>query len=99
MLTSGGDAVISWIRRTRIDGDSWDIAEVSLGEEREAYALDILDGPSVKRSLTLDVPSYRYSAANIAADFGTMPATLSLRVAQISTTFGRGANLLRTINV
>ena len=96
---SGGDVVISWIRRTRIDGDSWDIAEVSLGEEREAYALDILDGPSVKRSLTLDVPSYRYSAANIAADFGTMPATLSLRVAQISTTFGRGANLLRTINV
>ena len=37
-----GDWRLSWIRRSRIGGDSWD--EVPLGEEREAYRLEILDG-------------------------------------------------------
>ena len=34
---------LSWIRRTRIEGDTW-AGEVPLGEEIEAYALDILNG-------------------------------------------------------
>ena len=34
---------ISWIRRTRIDGDGWGI-EVPLGEDSEAYTLQILAG-------------------------------------------------------
>ncbi|OLP56847.1 hypothetical protein BJF92_12315 [Rhizobium rhizosphaerae] len=40
---SNGDWRLSWIRRTRIGGDSWDQADVPLGEEREAYEVDILD--------------------------------------------------------
>ena len=34
---SGGDRQISWIRRTRIDGDSWQGGEVPLGEDSESY--------------------------------------------------------------
>ena len=98
MAADGGDLVISWLRRTRIDGDSWDLAEVPLGEERESYALDILDGATLKRSTTVSQPLYRYQAADIAADFGGVPATLTLRIAQISAAYGRGANLLRTIH-
>ena len=41
---------ISWIRRTRIDGDGWGV-EVPLGEESESYTLDILSGSSVVRSI------------------------------------------------
>ena len=38
-----GDGVrISWIRRTRREGDSWAAGEVPLGEEREAYEIDVL---------------------------------------------------------
>jgi hypothetical protein len=95
----GADVVFDWIRRTRIDGDSWEAAEVPLGEESEAYVLDILDGPAVKRSASLSAPTYRYLAADIAADFGTAPSSFSLRVAQMSAVFGRGANLVETVDV
>ena len=35
---------IGWIRRTRFGGDGWELAEVPLNEEREAYRLEIYDG-------------------------------------------------------
>ncbi|MBI3672356.1 MAG: glycoside hydrolase/phage tail family protein [Rhizobiales bacterium] len=95
----GGDVVFSWIRRTRIDGDSWEVAEVPLGEDGEAYALDVLSGATVKRSASVVTPAYRYAAADIATDFGAMPADFTLRIAQVSATYGRGANLLRTVHV
>jgi hypothetical protein len=56
-LRSAGDLAISWIRRTRLGGDSWDAAEVPLGEETERYEVDILDGPTVKRTLTATSPT------------------------------------------
>ena len=37
-----GDIVLAWLRRTRSDGDSWDLEEVPLGEESEAYVVQIL---------------------------------------------------------
>jgi hypothetical protein len=94
-----GDVVFTWIRRTRVDGDSWEVAEVPLGENTESYVLDILDGVDVKRSITTSTPAYRYSAADIATDFGTTPDQFTLRIAQVSATYGPGANLLRTIHV
>ena len=36
-----GDVDVSWVRRTRIGGDSWASLQVPLGEEREAYVLRI----------------------------------------------------------
>ena len=93
------DVVFSWIRRTRIDGDSWDLAEVPLGEESESYLLEILDGVTVKRTAGTAAPSYRYLAADIAADFGTAPSQFSLRLGQMSAAYGRGANLVETIDV
>jgi hypothetical protein len=41
---------VSWIRRTRIDGDGWS-GEVPLGEDSESYTLDILSGSVVVRSI------------------------------------------------
>ncbi len=90
---------MNWIRRSRIDGDSWDVAEIPLGEENELYKLSILDGTTLKRSVTITSPSYLYANANIIADFGLMPSTLTLRVAQLSPAYGVGATLERTLNV
>jgi hypothetical protein len=85
-----GDGVhISWIRRTRIDGDGWGI-EVPLGEESEAYALDILSGGSVVRSIACASPQALYAAADELADFGAAQISLHVRVAQISATVGAG---------
>jgi len=95
----GGDVVFSWLRRTRSDGDSWELADVPLGEASEVYTLDIMDGAAVKRSATPVVPTYRYLAADIATDFGTPPATFSLRVAQMSAVYGKGATLTESVAV
>lgn len=94
-----GDIVISWIRRTRIDGDGWGIIEVPLGEESESYRLEILFGSTVIRSLTLAEPHCRYSTADELADFGTPQSSLSIRVAQVSAVLGPGTFLETIIHV
>jgi hypothetical protein len=85
-----GDGIhISWIRRTRIDGDGWGV-EVPLGEESEAYVLDILSGGAVVRSIACVTPQALYAAADELADFGTVQTSLHIRVAQLSAAVGRG---------
>jgi hypothetical protein len=90
---------LSWIRRTRIDGDSWDLAEVPLAEATELYKLDIFNGAVLQRSITIASPNYLYATADILADFGVTPSNLTLRVAQLSAIYGAGTSLERTINV
>ena len=85
----GSGVTFGWIRRTRIDGDSW-VGEVPLGEDGERYALDILSGATVVRTLTTTAPSAFYAAADEIADFGAAQAHLSVQVAQLSATVGRG---------
>ena len=85
----GGGVTFTWIRRTRIDGDSW-VGEVPLGEDSEQYALDILSGGSVVRTLSAATPSALYAAAAELADFGVPQSTLHVRLAQVSATVGRG---------
>src|SRR5882757_8481146 len=80
---------ISWIRRARIDGDGWGV-EVPLGEETEAYALEILSGGAVVRSIACTTPQALYAAADELTDFGTPQTSLHVRVAQISATVGAG---------
>ena len=87
---TGAGVTFTWVRRTRRDGDSWDVIEVPLGEASEAYELDVLDGVTVKRTLTASTPSVLYAAADEIADFGAPQTNLSVRVAQFSATIGRG---------
>jgi hypothetical protein len=86
---SGEGIAFTWIRRTRIDGDSW-VGEVPLGEDGERYALDILSGDAVVRTLDVTSPVALYAAADEIADFGAVQASLHVRVAQLSATVGRG---------
>ena len=85
----GSGVTFSWIRRTRIDGDSW-VGEVPLGEDSERYALDILSGGSVVRTLETSAPSAFYAAADEIADFGAAQVSLEISVMQVSATVGRG---------
>jgi hypothetical protein len=89
---SGGDMTISWIRRTRAGGDNWESADVPLGEEEERYAVDIMSGATVLRSLDATTTSVTYDTAAQTTDFGsTTFSTLTVRVAQLSRVFGRGS--------
>lgn len=80
---------VSWIRRTRIDGDGW-AGEVPLGEDGEAYRLEIFAGGDVKRSIACTTPLALYAAVDEIADFGAPQASLHLRVMQMSGTVGAG---------
>lgn len=88
---SGSDLVLSWIRRTRFDGDSWVVVEVPLNEEIERYEIDILDGVTVVRTIIVDdATTVTYTAAQQTTDFGSVQTSVDWTIYQISTTFGRG---------
>jgi GTA TIM-barrel-like domain/Putative phage tail protein len=96
-MRSGSGVTFSWIRRTRIEGDTW-VGEVPLGEDSEQYALDIISGAAVVRTLTSATPSVLYPSAAELSDFGAAQASLHVRVAQISATVGRGFSSEATLN-
>lgn len=85
---AGGDYAVSWIRRTRIDGDGWDLAEVPLGEERESYLVRVWQDGTVLREITVSAPVWTYAAAEQSADGLVLPA--EVEVAQISARYGPG---------
>ena len=78
-----GDVAVTWVRRGRINADSWLGGDIPLGETAERYRIDILDGPAVVRSAEVSAPAFIYTAACEAADFGAPQRALSLRVRQI----------------
>lgn len=82
-LQPGGDVTISWIRRGRIAADSWEPAEIPLGEEEEAYRVEIRrpEGALV-RAAEVTVPHWTYPAADILADFAATPAEADIVVMQ-----------------
>lgn len=98
LRTSAG-IVISFIRRTRLDGDSWDVVEVPLNEASEAYRVEILSAGAVVRTFEVSSPSLTYTHAAEIADFGSAQARLTVRVRQISATVGAGAAALATLDL
>lgn len=94
---ASGDVTITWIRRTRSGGDSWDSLEVPLSEDAEVYELEILSGGTPVRSFTTTAPIASYSAAQQLTDFGTTQPAIAVKIAQLSTAFGRGAAAVATI--
>jgi len=90
-----GDLTIRWARRSRaLAADSWGAVEVPLIEETEAYEVEILDGATVKRTLSATSTNAVYTAAQQSADWGATigpGGTLDIRIFQLSALIGRGA--------
>ena len=55
-----GGVRISWIRRARFGGDNWELADVPLNEDREAYALEIMAGSEVRRTVPVAEAGFLY---------------------------------------
>jgi hypothetical protein len=98
---SPADWTIAWVRRSRLGGAWKDGADIPLGEESEAYEIDVMNGVDVVRTITatpsaggsLVIPASRqatYGAADQIADFGIEQASITVRIYQISTSVGRG---------
>lgn len=93
-IEANGDHAIRWIRRTRIDGDSWDLYQVPLGEEQEAYEIEIVSTSNeLKRTISTNAPSITYSQADRVADLGGADVAYQIRVYQMSALVGRGEAL------
>ncbi len=90
-----GDVTVTWVRRTRIDGDSWQSVDVPLGEDSESYQVQVLASGAVVRTETAIAPVWTYTAADQTAD--GISGAYSIQVAQISARFGPG--LFRRIDL
>jgi hypothetical protein len=87
---TNNDWAINWKRRTRLS-DGWqDNVDAPLGEDTEAYEIDIMQSSTVKRTLTATTQSVTYTSAQQTTDFGSAQATVSVRIYQMSTLGGRG---------
>lgn len=87
----GSDLRFSWIRRGRIDADRWEGSDIPLAEDREEYRIEIAPaGGAVVRTQTVSEPAWLYPAAEISADFGTLPAEIDVTIRQLSIAAGWG---------
>lgn len=86
--TVSGDVQLTWKRRTRIEGDTWQSTEVPLAEESEAYLIRVIQASTIVAEYTVPQPLFAYTAAMRAADGVAGPFTVA--VAQLSTSFGPG---------
>ena len=81
-------ATLSWIRRTRIEGDLWGQTDVPLGEEAESYIVEVRAGENVLRTSQIEAPSWHYSAEMQLADGGS--GSVEFAIAQVSARYGIG---------
>ncbi|MEA3040928.1 MAG: hypothetical protein QOC65_417 [Sphingomonadales bacterium] len=79
---SGGDLVVTWVRRSRLGFEWANGADAPLGEERERYSVSIA-GAAAARSFEVAGQQLIYAGADRLADGVTPPFTVS--VAQIGT--------------
>ncbi len=83
-----GDLAASWVRRTRIDGDSWQSSEVPLGEDGERYLLRVVQGAAIVFEANVTAPDWTFTAT--AQSLAGVSGAFTLSVAQVSDRFGPG---------
>jgi hypothetical protein len=86
----GSDVVLSWIRRSRSDSDSWATADAPLELVPESYHVTVFNGLTAVRTLNVGAPTATYGATEQTADFGVVPAAFSFTVVQVSPVHGAG---------
>ncbi|MDB5659382.1 MAG: host specificity protein [Cypionkella sp.] len=79
---------ITWLRRTRIDGDTWQSLEVPLGEASEIYAVKVAQGAATLRQTTTTSPFWSYTQAMQLTDSAN--GDIQFSVAQVSQSYGNG---------
>jgi len=82
------DLDVSWIRRARQDADDWELSDIPLGEDSEAYRVDVYGPSGLLRQVEVSEPRWTYTAAMQAADGFTGQG--GFRVSQMSARFGPG---------
>ncbi len=101
--TGGNDLRITWLRRTRLNGDDWTPTDVPEDESVESFKVEILDGPggSVLRTFTVDAAEYvDYTSAQQIDDFGSVQTELDVAIYQYGSQYGDyGPAVTETLNL
>ncbi len=82
---------INWIRRTRVGGDNWAPPNVPLGEDNERYEVAFLDASGgVVITKETEAQSLQIPATELETVLGSPLTEISLKVYQMSVSYGRG---------
>lgn len=99
-LLSGSDIELGWDWRSRLNATILPGSDNNpAGEATLAFEIEIMDGATVKRTLTATTNTKTYLAADIATDWGSTPTELTFRVYQMSALVGRGYVSEATVDV
>ena len=83
--------VLSWVRRGRVDADSWLGDDVPLGEASERYRVDVAgSNGTVVRSVTSTSTNWTYTPEMKAEDFAEASPDIRFTVRQLSERVGPG---------
>lgn len=85
-----GDIHLSWIRRGRIDADSWMGEEIPLGEAIEKYQVALWRDAALLHSHEVTEPFFNYTQALLQQDSVPGSGALRFEVSQISQAYGAG---------
>ncbi|MBB4104850.1 baseplate multidomain protein megatron [Allorhizobium borbori] len=97
---AGGDILLTWVRRGRIDADSWLATDIPLDEESLGFRVEILSsGGALRRHMETATTTATYTAAQEAVDFGDAQAALRVRIRQKGRLVGLGVPFEATIPV
>jgi hypothetical protein len=91
--------LVRWVRRSRIEADDWDAADIPLDEPFERYRVEVLDEDGVRRTREVDEPAFLYPAEDELADFGDPQPRLRLRVWQMGRAVPLGIPVTAVINL
>lgn len=80
---AGSDLQLSWLRRSRDNGDDFDAFDVALDEPFERYQVTIAHGATHLRQSEVTAPMMTYSAAEQVQDGVASPDVLSVTIRQI----------------
>jgi hypothetical protein len=93
---TNGDVLFSWLRRGRVDADSWVASEIPLGEEREEYQVDITRaGGERLRTTIVSEPKWLYPAAFVSSDLSASSGEIGVTIRQLSVAVGWGIPVTR----
>lgn len=94
----GDDIVFDWVRRGRLNGNSWAGTEIPMEPMPEFYRVRIFDQAVLKRVLDTPISSAIYDLAMQMADFGAPATSFEYDIAQIDPVFGAGHTAKGTYN-
>ena len=89
--STSSELVVSWVRRGRIDADTWFDTDIPLGEEREEYIVRVLKNSEHVLTKVTQTPECAIAMDELnGLGFFDETAYFEVEIAQISASYGTG---------